>query len=80
MLENYLQLGTVAVIFLFAIKEFFAWMKSRKNGNGYTELSARLKSISNDNHHEVIAKLDELIKINNEQLYILKDVKSAVEK
>jgi len=33
MTENLLQLGAVAVIFLFAVKEFFSYLKSRKEGN-----------------------------------------------
>lgn len=86
MSDNYLQIGAVAIIFLFAIKEFFAWLKVRRNGNGNDALEAlnlmnvRLKEMGNDNHHEVIGKLDELVKVNNEQLYILKDVKGSIEK
>lgn len=86
MSDNYLQIGAVAIIFLFAIKEFFAWLKVRRNGNGNDALealnlmNARLKEMGNDNHHEVIGKLDELVKVNNEQLYILKDVKGSLEK
>ncbi len=32
--DTIIQLGAVAIIFAFAIKEFFAYLKSRKNGNG----------------------------------------------
>jgi len=33
--EIFLQLGTLGVVFIFAIREFFAWLRVRKsNGNG----------------------------------------------
>ena len=32
--DTLLQLGTVAILFLVSIREFFAYLKSRKNGNG----------------------------------------------
>lgn len=32
--QDILQLGAVAVIFLFAVKEFFSYLKSRKEGGG----------------------------------------------
>lgn len=82
--QNLLQLGAVAVIFLFSIKEFFAWLRSRNNGSGNAQqrsldaMNARLKEMGNDNHHEVMGKLDDLIKVNDEQLYILKDIKDAL--
>ena len=33
-LDNLANLGAVAVIFLFAVREFFAYLKSRKTGEG----------------------------------------------
>ena len=52
--ENFLQLGAVAIIFLFAIKEFFSWQKSRRagNGNNNSVMESMLKElqIMNDNH------------------------------
>jgi hypothetical protein len=32
--EDLIQLGAVAVLFLIAIREFFAYLKTRKNGDG----------------------------------------------
>jgi len=46
------QVGAVAIIFLFAIKEFFGWLKTR-NGNGQkTQTETEIASINNklDNH------------------------------
>lgn len=34
MTDTLVQLGAVAVVFIFAVKEFFAYLKTRKNGNG----------------------------------------------
>lgn len=45
-----LQLGAVAIIFALAIKEFFGYLKTRKNGNGnYGKMIQQLKTM-NDNH------------------------------
>jgi len=47
-----LQIGAVSIIFLFAIKEFFAWLKVRKNGNNGTDYTTQLALVNNklDNH------------------------------
>ena len=51
-----LQLGAVAIIFLFAIREFFAWLKSRNNKNGWDKkMFAELKLL-NENHLNSIEK------------------------
>jgi len=68
--EKILQLGAIAVIFLFAIKEFFAWFKSRngeKNGND------KLLTIISNNIQEERAKTDLKIKNLNDKLVNLKD-------
>ena len=68
--ENILQLGAVAVIFLFAIKEFFAWMKGRKesNGNGSNKIGEtmllELQAIKNNHLHE----LTDAINAGNDRL------------
>ena len=81
--NNILQLGAVAIIFLFAIKEFFSWLRSRKNGIDKPDVSTinlKLKEISNDNHHEIIDKLDTLTRINDEQLFLLREIKGSIDK
>ena len=57
MAENLLQLGAVAVIFLFAVKEFFSYLKQRKesnggSGGGNSVMEEMLKElrIMNENH------------------------------
>ena len=62
MTDNLLQLGAVAVIFLFAIKEFFAWMKSRKEA-----------SSSNGGNSIMESMLKELRTMNENHLHSLKD-------
>lgn len=64
--ENLLQLGAVAIIFLFAIKEFFAYIKSR-NGINYAD---KLSSAGNDINNLV---LKELQKMNNNHLHGLEE-------
>lgn len=60
MTQDLLQLGAVAVIFLFAIKEFFAWLKQRKE-NG------------NKSNAVMEAMLTELRAMNENHLHSLKD-------
>lgn len=56
--ESLFQLGAVAIIFLFAVKEFFAYLKSKKeNGGGNNILTAAI--------------LGELEKMNNNHLHSL---------
>jgi len=52
-----LQLGAVAIIFLFAIKEFFAWLKARKNdNNGWDKKVFQEIKLLNQNHLHSIEK------------------------
>ena len=53
-MNNITELGAVAIIFAFAIKEFFGYLKVRKNGGGLTQ---QVKQIG-DNHLGCI--LDEM--------------------
>jgi len=57
--QQILQLGALGIIFVFAIKEFFGYLKARKNGNGssvnYGKMIEQLKSM-NDNHLSAISK------------------------
>ena len=55
--QQFLQLGAVAIIFLFSVKEFFGWLKARKNGSGgnYGRMIEQLK-IMNNNHLSEISK------------------------
>ena len=56
MLEQYLQLGTVAIIFLFSIKEYFSWQKSRKNNGSNANILKELQ-LMNSNHLTSICKV-----------------------
>ena len=87
---EYTQLITVGILFAFAIREFFAWMKSRnehkenqiyRNGGGYKE---DIRDINNklSNHltdvNKEIAEIKFSIKlINDKILYFLIDKTSG---
>ncbi len=43
MSNNILQLGTVGILFAFAIREFFLYLKAKKNGNGKTDSKQDIK-------------------------------------
>ncbi len=64
-----LQLGAVAVIFLFAVKEFFAYLRTKKtNGNGNSSLNQAILSelqMMNENH---LHALKDAIEKGNERL------------
>ena len=68
-MENILQLGAVAVIFLFAVKEFFAYLKAKKsNGNGSSALNQAILTelqTMNENH---LHSLKDAIEKGNERL------------
>lgn len=50
--QELLQLGAVAVIFLFAVKEFFSYLKSRKDNSSKPVMEDMLKElrVMNENH------------------------------
>lgn len=65
--ENLLNLGAVAVIFLFAIKEFFAWMKTRKGNHGNEVMESMLKELRTMNVNHLNA-LKDAINTGNDRL------------
>ena len=86
MIEQYLQIGAVAVIFLFCAKEFFIYLKSRKqNGDEYKKENGTSKMIleqlelQNTNHlhgitEEMVIGFDKLnnkIRDSNKEIVIL---------
>jgi len=81
--KELLQLGAIAVIFLFFVKEFFAWLKSRKNG--YSKKTYEEIALNGNNHlHEIKDKIDEQTKNNNEwhrkQYEVLCEIKGLLQK
>lgn len=65
--ENILQLGAMAVLSLFAVKEFFAYLKSRKEGGGNSVMEAMLKELRsmNENH---LHDLKNAINLGNDRI------------
>jgi len=88
-----LDLGAVAVISIFAVKEFFSYLKSRKEtgGNGHyfnREILEQLKNM-NENHLESILKairegneriVDIMHKDNLSMIQILGEIKGNLER
>ena len=55
--ETLYILGPIGIIFIFAIKEFFSWLKSRKNGTSKTsEDILKELQLMNTNHLNSICK------------------------
>jgi len=69
-----LQLGAVGIIFLFFIKEFFQWLKNKKNNNNKEEVKFQLMLLNQkvDNHIQHIR--DELIEIRED----IRDIKNKL--
>ena len=70
MIENIAQLGSLAVISLFAVKEFFGYLKSKKdngNGNGDNLNHAIFKELQtmNSNH---LHSIEEAIQDGNREI------------
>lgn len=63
--ESLIQLGAVAVLFLVAIREFFSYLKTRKNGNGETgghlsqAILNELRAMNSNHLHSLQETLEE---------------------
>ncbi len=56
-MNEYLELGAIAVVFLFSVKEFFTWLKSKKNGgNPFNQMLLDSVNKINENHLNTIQK------------------------
>jgi hypothetical protein len=69
MTDEYLQFGAVAVIFLFAIKEFFAWMRARKE-NGTSGITPAEREI-NRRFDEVHGQISGLVKQTDNHIHTI---------
>jgi len=80
MTPEILNLGAVAVIFLFFLKEFFSYLKTKKNGNG--NYKAELEKINNKlgNHlTDVNGKIGDINRIMANQSTDIKIIKNSLE-
>jgi len=79
MTPEILNLGAVVIIFLFFLKEFFAYLKTKKNGNG--NYKVELESINNKlgNHlTEVNGKIGDIERKMTEQCIDIKIIKESL--
>ena len=56
--NEYIQLGSIAAIFIIAIREFFNYLKAKKNGNGEMitadiKVFEELKRMNNNHLHSI---------------------------
>lgn len=58
--ENLLQLGTVAILFLLFIKEFFAYLKNKKSNNKNDEIVQAIKLLEENDLRCIKLKLEKL--------------------
>lgn len=69
MTDEYLQFGAVAVIFIFAIKEFFGWMRARKE-NEKSPLSPTDREIDR-RFREVHEQIGELVRQTQNHIHTI---------
>jgi len=82
MTTEILNLGAVAIIFLFFLKEFFAYLKAKKNGNGNGNYKLELEKINNKlgNHlTEVNGKIGDIEREMTAQSMDIKIIKNCLE-
>lgn len=71
MLDTITELAPVTIIGIFAIKEFFAWLKTRRNNNGTQKELALLKQQVNNHmtdYKENLNSLEEKYEQNRKKL------------
>lgn len=74
---EFLQLGAVAIIFLFCIKEFFGYLKAKKSGGGNEKMLAELKLMNNNHLHTLQETVSAIGKESNAgNLEIVKAINS----
>ena len=60
-------LGPIGILFLFAIKEFFSWLKTKKNGkNNNGEILKIVQELKGNHFENLNTKLDNLISQSNQ--------------
>ena len=74
-----LNLGAVAIIFLFFLKEFFSYLKTKKNGNGNYKLELEQINHKLDNHlTEVNGKIADIEREMTGQSIDIKIIKNCL--
>ena len=66
--QEILQLGTLGILFALAIKEFFGYLKSRKNGNGNGKIDKEQSKEITNNSTNIAVMLQRLKTIEENHL------------
>ena len=75
MSSEYLNLGAVAIIFLFAIKEFFSWLKNKDNKKNGKDINGQLIMINNKIDNHLVSLTERLRIIEKEITTIQEDIR-----
>jgi len=74
-------LGPVGILFFFAIKEFFSYLKSKKNGkNGNGNIIKMIEALRNNDLGEVNYKLNKVDDKLDRIINILIEIKGKLER
>lgn len=65
---DYTQLGAIAIIFLFFIKEFFGFLRNKKNNKGNGEILKAVNAIRQNHLDSIKEKLDAHSESSDEKL------------
>ena len=78
-IEQYIQLGAVAIVFIFAIREFFAYLKSKNSKSGidiYKRLETIDKTLTNHmcSYNRALGRMEEAISDIKEDVREIKNI------
>lgn len=77
--ENILQ-GTVAILFLLFIKEFFSYLKSKKDNKGNGNITKLIQNLETNHLSEINLKLEKVDDKLDRVINILIEIKEKIKK
>ena len=72
-----IQLGAIGIIFIFAVKEFFSYLKSRKNGVG---LTTQVRMIGDNHLEHMYEEMKRQTNQHEKMIIILTEIKTTLGK
>ena len=72
--QEYLLLGPIGILFLISIREFFAYLKAKKNGDNTIDYGKELASINLQLSNHITSFSEDLREVRND----IKTIKEAI--
>jgi len=74
----YLNIGALAIVFIFAIKEYFSLQKAKRNGNG--GLTSQVKLIGDNHLEHIYTEMKEQTRQHGRMIEILTQINTKLDK